>query len=54
MALNQKSKFRVGIRKKSVMMRVVRPWYRLPKKPVGAPSLKMFRARLDGALESLI
>jgi len=30
--------------------RVVRPWYRLPRETVGAPSLEMFKARLDGAL----
>ena len=54
MALNKKNRFGVGIRKKSIMMRVVRPYYRLPREAVGAPSLEVLRARLDGALESLI
>jgi len=31
----------------------VRHWHRLPKEAVDAPSLKVFEARLDGALGSL-
>jgi len=34
-------------------MRVVRPWHRLPRKAVAAPSLAVFKARLDGALSNL-
>lgn len=34
--------------------RVVRPWHRLPREAVGAPSLEVFKARLDGALGSLV
>jgi len=31
---------------------VVRHWHRLPREAVGAPSLEVFKARLDGALGS--
>ena len=34
-------------------MRVVRPWPRLPREAVAAPSLAGFKARLDGALSTL-
>ena len=34
-------------------MRMVRCWNRLPREVVNAPSLEMFKARLDGALGSL-
>jgi len=34
-------------------MRVVRHWHRLPREAVAAPSLEVFKARLDGALSSL-
>ena len=34
--------------------RVMRCWHRLPKKAVDAPSLEVFKARLDGAQGSLI
>ena len=33
--------------------RAVRQWHRLPREVVDAPSLKVFKARLDGALGSL-
>jgi len=32
---------------------VVRPWHRLPREAVDAPSLEVFKARLDGALGNL-
>ena len=32
-------------------MRVVRHWNRLPRGAVDAPSLAVFKARLDGALK---
>jgi len=32
----------------------VRHWHRLPRETVDAPSLKAFKARLDGAPGSLI
>jgi len=35
-------------------MRVVRHWKRLPRAVVDAPSLAVFKARLDGALSNLI
>jgi len=35
-------------------MRVVRPWPRLPGEAVAAPSLAGFKARLDGALSTLV
>ena len=34
--------------------RVVRSWNRLPRDVVDAPSLEVFKARLDGALGSLV
>ena len=34
--------------------RVVRCWNRLPKEAVDAPSLEMFKVKLDGALGSLV
>jgi len=39
--------------KKFFPMRVVRPWPRLPREAVAAPSLAVFKARLDGALSTL-
>ncbi|KFW63615.1 hypothetical protein AS28_05341, partial [Pygoscelis adeliae] len=47
-------RFRLDIRKKFFIMRVVRPWNRLPGEFVDTPSLKVFKARLDGALSNLI
>jgi len=35
-------------------MREVNHWTRLPKEVVDAPSLEMFKLRLDGALSSLV
>ena len=35
-------------------MRVVRHWHRLPGEVVDAPSLEVFKARLDGALSNLV
>jgi len=34
-------------------MRVVKHWPRLPREAVAAPSLAVFKARLDGALSTL-
>jgi len=33
---------------------VVRPWHRVPREAVAAPSLAVFKARLDGALSNLL
>jgi len=33
------------------LKRVVRPWHRLPREAVAAPSLAVFKARLDGLLK---
>jgi len=35
-------------------MRVVKHWNRLPGEVVHAPSLEVFKARLDGALSNLL
>ncbi|NXC92061.1 TERA ATPase, partial [Cercotrichas coryphoeus] len=40
-------------RKKFFPVRVVKPWHRLPREVVDAPSLEVFKARLDRALSSL-
>ena len=47
-------RFRLDIRKKFFTVRVVRHWHRLPRESVDAPSLAVFRARLDGALANLV
>jgi len=36
------------------ILRVVRPWPRLPREAVAAPSLAVFKARLDGAWSHLV
>lgn len=43
-----------GIRKKLFSVRLVRHWHRLLRQAVDAPSLEVLKARLDGALTSLI
>ncbi|KFZ68773.1 hypothetical protein N338_08631, partial [Podiceps cristatus] len=47
-------RFRLDIRKKFFTMRVVSHWDRLPRDIVDVPSLAVFKARLDGALSSLV
>ena len=42
------------IRRKFFTDRVVRCWNRLPREVVDAPSLEVFKTRLDGALGSLV
>ena len=50
----KEDRFRLDIRKKFFTMRVVKHWNRLPGEAVDAPSLEVFKARLDGALSSLV
>ncbi|MCQ4179464.1 hypothetical protein FK518_28345, partial [Klebsiella pneumoniae] len=50
----KEGRFRLDIRKKFFTMRVVRHWNRLPREAVDAPSLEVFKARLDGALSDLV
>ena len=44
----------MDVRGKFFTERVVRCWNRLPREAVDAPSLEVFKARLDGALCSLV
>ncbi|KFP35877.1 hypothetical protein N324_08082, partial [Chlamydotis macqueenii] len=50
----ERGRFRLDTRKKLFTMRVVEHWHRLPREVVDAPSLEMFKARLDEALSSLV
>ena len=44
----------MDVRGKLFTMRVVRCWNRLPEEVMDAPSLEVFKARLDGALGNLV
>jgi len=50
----KEGRFRQDIRKKFFTMRVVKHWNVLPREVVDAPSLEMFKVRLDGALSNLV
>ncbi|KFM05028.1 hypothetical protein AS27_15677, partial [Aptenodytes forsteri] len=50
----KEGRFTLDIRKKFFTMRVVKHWNRLPREAVDAPSLEVFKVRLDGALSNLI
>ncbi|KFQ93155.1 hypothetical protein Y956_11042, partial [Nipponia nippon] len=50
----REGRFRLDIRKKFFTTRVMRHWNRFPREVVDAPSLEMFKARLDGTLSILI
>ena len=50
----RQGRFRLDIRRKFFIQRVVTHWNRLPKEAVDAPSPKAFKARLDVALSSLV
>ena len=47
-------RFILYIRKRLFTVSVVRHWNRLPREAVAAPSLEVFKARLDGALSNLV
>ncbi|PKU48915.1 hypothetical protein llap_771 [Limosa lapponica baueri] len=50
----EEGRFRLDIRKKFFTVRVVRHWNRLSREVVDAPSLEVFKARLDGALSNVV
>jgi len=50
----KEGRFQLDIRNKFFTMRVGRHWNRLPRKAVAAPSLDVFKARLDEALSGLV
>ncbi|KFV01094.1 hypothetical protein N340_11487, partial [Tauraco erythrolophus] len=50
----KEGRFRLDIRKKFFTQRVVRQWNRLPREVVDAPSLEVFKARLDESLGNLV
>ena len=50
----KEGRFRLDIRKKFSTVRVVRHWKKLPREAVDAPSLEVFKDRLDGALSNLV
>ncbi|GAB0196101.1 hypothetical protein GRJ2_002075400 [Grus japonensis] len=50
----KESPFKLDVRKEFFTVRVVRPWHRLPREVVEAPSLEVFKARLDGALGNVV
>ncbi|KFQ91447.1 hypothetical protein Y956_15125, partial [Nipponia nippon] len=50
----KEGRFRLDIRKKFFTMRVVRYWNKLPREAMDAPSLEVFKARLDGILSKLV
>ncbi|KFP14182.1 hypothetical protein Z169_12627, partial [Egretta garzetta] len=49
----KQGRFRLDIRKKFFTMRVVKHWNGLPREMVEAPSLEIFKTRLDRALSNL-
>ncbi|KFQ08406.1 hypothetical protein N329_12491, partial [Haliaeetus albicilla] len=49
----KEGRFSLDVRKKFFTLRVVKHWNRLPREAVDAPSLEVFKAKLDGALSTL-
>ena len=50
----KEGRFRLDVREKFFTRRAVRCWNGLPTEVVDAPSLEVFKARLDGALGNLV
>ncbi|KFO08656.1 hypothetical protein N312_12663, partial [Balearica regulorum gibbericeps] len=50
----KKGRYRLDVRKKYLTVRVVRHWNRLPREAVDAPSLEVFKARLECVLGTLV
>jgi len=49
----KEGRLRLCIRRKFFIQRAVKSWHMLPTEAVDASSLKVLKARLDGALDSL-
>ncbi|KAJ7398320.1 hypothetical protein BTVI_126425 [Pitangus sulphuratus] len=49
----KESRVRLDIRKKSFPGRVGKPWHRLPREAMAAPSLEVSKAKLGGAWSNL-
>ena len=49
----KEGRFRLDVRRKLFTERVMRFWNRLSRENVDAPSLEVFKTRLDGALGNL-
>lgn len=50
----KEGRFGLDVRKESFTQRVVRHWHRMPREVEDAPPLKGLKARLNGALSSLM
>ncbi|GAB0185465.1 hypothetical protein GRJ2_001011800 [Grus japonensis] len=50
----KEGRFRLDIRKKLFTVKVMRYWNRYPRDAVAAPSLEVFKSRLDGALGNVV
>jgi len=50
----KESRLQLAMRKKFFTLTVVKHWPRMPREMGDAPSLEIFKARLDGALSNLI